>query len=256
MLVKYIAYAVFRVMMRRLGRDLATRPGRMTGKSSNQRLDLAPGEFVRVRSREEIYQTIGPDRKNRGLSYDIEMEPFSGKVFPVLGSVERLVDEKTGKMLKLSRDCVILDGAFCKGCLSTNRLFCPRSIYPVLERGVAGAGPVTRPDANNSAGPPWEHRRQLAVEHDAAAADMPLVSIVTPAYNEEKDLAQCIESVLAQTYTNWDYLIVNDRSTDQVLWRSPRNTPGQTKNSCAYQPGVSSGHGQFQHGISTNLAPG
>jgi len=129
-LVKYVAYAVFRAMLRRLGRDLATRPGRMSGKPPNRRLDLAPGELVRVRSREEIYQTIGPDRKNRGLWYDIEMEPFSGKVFPVLGSVERLVDEKTGKMLKLSRDCVILDGAFCKGCLSTNRLFCPRSIYP------------------------------------------------------------------------------------------------------------------------------
>jgi glycosyltransferase involved in cell wall biosynthesis len=48
-------------------------------------------------------------------------------------------------------------------------------------------------------------------------ASLPLVSIVTPAYNEEKYLRECVESVLAQTYTNWDYTIVNNRSTDRTL---------------------------------------
>lgn len=46
------------------------------------------------------------------------------------------------------------------------------------------------------------------------APSLPLVSIVTPAYNEEKHLAECVESVLAQTYANWDYTIVNNCSTD------------------------------------------
>jgi glycosyltransferase involved in cell wall biosynthesis len=45
----------------------------------------------------------------------------------------------------------------------------------------------------------------------------PLVSIVTPVYNEEEYLAECIESVLAQTYQNWDYTIVNNCSTDRSL---------------------------------------
>jgi glycosyltransferase involved in cell wall biosynthesis len=45
----------------------------------------------------------------------------------------------------------------------------------------------------------------------------PLVSVVTPAYNAERFLRQCIESVLAQTYANWDYTIVNNRSTDRTL---------------------------------------
>lgn len=45
----------------------------------------------------------------------------------------------------------------------------------------------------------------------------PLVSIVTPAYNEEKRIAQSIESVLGQSYTHWDYLIVNNCSTDNTL---------------------------------------
>lgn len=44
-----------------------------------------------------------------------------------------------------------------------------------------------------------------------------LVAIVTPVYNCEKYLADCIESVLAQTYDNWEYTIVNNCSTDKTL---------------------------------------
>jgi len=45
----------------------------------------------------------------------------------------------------------------------------------------------------------------------------PLVSVLTPVYNGEAFLAQCIESVLSQTYENFEYLIVNNRSTDRTL---------------------------------------
>jgi glycosyltransferase involved in cell wall biosynthesis len=45
----------------------------------------------------------------------------------------------------------------------------------------------------------------------------PLVSVVTPVYNCEKYLAECIESVIAQTYKNWEYVIVNNCSTDRTL---------------------------------------
>lgn len=45
----------------------------------------------------------------------------------------------------------------------------------------------------------------------------PLVFVVTPVYNCEKYLAECIESVLAQTYENLEYLIVNNCSTDRSL---------------------------------------
>jgi glycosyltransferase involved in cell wall biosynthesis len=48
-------------------------------------------------------------------------------------------------------------------------------------------------------------------------ADQPLVSMITPVYNGEDFLAECIESVVAQTYQNWDYTIVNNRSTDRTL---------------------------------------
>lgn len=42
----------------------------------------------------------------------------------------------------------------------------------------------------------------------------PTVSVVTPFYNTAAHLAECIESVLAQTFTDFEYLLVNNRSDD------------------------------------------
>lgn len=42
----------------------------------------------------------------------------------------------------------------------------------------------------------------------------PSVSVVTPFYNTAPYIAECIESVLAQTYRDFEYVLVNNRSTD------------------------------------------
>ena len=46
--------------------------------------------------------------------------------------------------------------------------------------------------------------------------DKPFVSVVTPVYNGGRFLAECIESVLAQSFKNWEYVIVNNCSTDNT----------------------------------------
>ena len=102
-------------------------PGKPTPTAA---LNLQPGDVVRVKSHADILQTLDVDSKNRGLTFDAEMVPYCGRTFRVLERVERLVDEKTGKMINLRNPCVILDEAVCSGCLSNYRLFCPRSLYP------------------------------------------------------------------------------------------------------------------------------
>ncbi len=44
----------------------------------------------------------------------------------------------------------------------------------------------------------------------------PIVSIITPTYNHEKYITQCIESVKNQTFSNWEMIIINDGSTDRT----------------------------------------
>ena len=43
------------------------------------------------------------------------------------------------------------------------------------------------------------------------------ISIIIPVYNAEKYLAQCIESIIKQTYSNLEIIIINDGSTDRSL---------------------------------------
>ena len=46
---------------------------------------------------------------------------------------------------------------------------------------------------------------------------MPKVSVIVPVYNVEKYLAQCVESILTQTLTDIEVLLINDASTDHSL---------------------------------------
>jgi glycosyltransferase involved in cell wall biosynthesis len=56
----------------------------------------------------------------------------------------------------------------------------------------------------------------MAGARRVSSGTFPLVSVVTPVYNGEPYLRECIGSVLAQTYPNWDYTIVNNCSEDRT----------------------------------------
>lgn len=45
---------------------------------------------------------------------------------------------------------------------------------------------------------------------------VPLVTVITPTFNHEKYISSCIESVIAQTYQDWEMIIVNGGSTDNT----------------------------------------
>lgn len=107
--------------------------------------NLQPGELVRVRPHREILETLDTDSKNRGLYFDAEHVPFCNGEFRVLACVQRIVDEKTGKMLHFKTSSIVLENVTCQSRYSDRRMFCPRAIYPYwreiwLERVNASPG--------------------------------------------------------------------------------------------------------------------
>ena len=93
-------------------------------------LNLQPGELVRIKSYDEILKTLNTRNRNRGLYFDAEEVPYCGGTYRVLRRVERIVNERTGKMQEMKGPCVILDSVICQSRYSECRLFCPRAIYP------------------------------------------------------------------------------------------------------------------------------
>jgi hypothetical protein len=92
-------------------------------------LDLKPGELVRVRSYSEILSTLNEEGRNRGMWFDAEMVPYCGGTYRVLARVSHFINEKTGKMLHVENDCIVLEKVVCRACYARHRRFCPRSIF-------------------------------------------------------------------------------------------------------------------------------
>ena len=108
-----IAIAAFSKVLRRLtGRSFPSVAGTLK-KTPTESLGLQPGEWVIVKSKEEILATLDHRGRNRGLSFDSEMLPFCGKRVRVLRRVERLIEESTGRMLEPAGVGIILENVFC-----------------------------------------------------------------------------------------------------------------------------------------------
>jgi hypothetical protein len=113
-----------------------------------ERLNLQIGELVRIKPYKEILKTLNTLNRNRGLYFDAEEVPYCGRTYRVQRRVEKIVDERTGKMREMKAPCIVLDSVICRSRYSECRLFCPRSIYAYwreiwLER-------VTPQDASSS----------------------------------------------------------------------------------------------------------
>jgi hypothetical protein len=98
-------------------------------KTPTGRLDLEPGELVRIKSKAEIEATLDAKGLNRGLSFDPEeMAPYCGRVVRVRASVTKIIDEMTGEMRHMKQPCITLEGVVCQSSYARCRLNCPRAI--------------------------------------------------------------------------------------------------------------------------------
>jgi hypothetical protein len=97
------------------------------GKTPSGKLDLRPGDLVRIKSKQEIVATLDKTNRNRGLSFDGEMSNYCGRTARVRARVNRLIEESTGEMVDIKSDCIILEGVVCA---ADYHRFCTRAIYP------------------------------------------------------------------------------------------------------------------------------
>jgi hypothetical protein len=98
--------------------------GRAVGKTPTLELGLQPGELVRVKSADAILETLNKDLLNRGMGFEAEMSRYCGREARVQRRVDKVIDEKTGRMLQMKNPCIVLEDVVCEGAYSAN---CPRA---------------------------------------------------------------------------------------------------------------------------------
>src|SRR4030042_2220806 len=90
--------------------------------------------------------------------------------------------------------------------------------------------------------------------------ELPLLSVLVPARNEESNIARCIESLIKQDYPNYEIIIIDDNSTDKTfaiaeeyanklpnikILKCPEKPPGWLGKSFALHYGVSKAQGKY-----------
>lgn len=118
--------AIHRIRCRLSGRSHRVLEGRCT-KTPRESLSLMPGEWVHVKSADQIAQTLDKQGKNRGLAFTVEMLPFCGRTFRVLRRLEKMINEPTRRVISVE-GTVILENVTCDGC-HILRGGCPKNNY-------------------------------------------------------------------------------------------------------------------------------
>jgi hypothetical protein len=77
-------------------------------------LKLRPGEWVEIRSKAEILETLDEEGKTAGLGIMPEMWQHCGQRFRVFKRLESFISEVTGE-LRTTKDTVLLEGGLCDG---------------------------------------------------------------------------------------------------------------------------------------------
>jgi hypothetical protein len=92
-------------------------------KASKGDWDLRPGDWVEILTPPEIAETLNPQGKNGGLSFEPDMAEHCGRRYRVSFPIQKIISEETGAMVELTHT-VALDGVTCEGLCAKN---CPRS---------------------------------------------------------------------------------------------------------------------------------
>lgn len=125
-LLNYVWLKAMGFVWRRLfGREYCQAPSGTGEQVDLPPLDLQPGELVEVRSLGEIQATLDARGCHRGLTFEYEMRRFCGRRMRVLGPVQSIILENTGRKASL-KNTVILAAATCEGICARN---CPRANY-------------------------------------------------------------------------------------------------------------------------------
>ena len=162
------------------------------GTTPSEKLDLQPGDLVRVKCKEEIEATLDTTARNRGLSFDGEMSNYCGRTARVRARVNRLIEESNGEMIAIKSEL-----HHPRGRRLHRRL--PPLLHagdlPVLARDLAREGRSRRRRAPSAVREPLEPGVSVRVD------------IGMPAYWRPQFIGEAIESVLAQTYANWSLVV-------------------------------------------------
>ncbi len=134
---------VVRALQRRLVRlyDVIGRRGRelpasdrshgraAEGSRAPERPRFAAGNIVEVLSYAEISVTLDANRSADGLSFMEGMRRYCGQRLKVLKKVELIFDETAGRMVRMTRDRYILEGAICDGVGTFDKEGCDRCCF-------------------------------------------------------------------------------------------------------------------------------